>query len=150
MRYESDPPDASALMARSFVNYDLSSALTDLLDNSHRREGRSGNTLELHARSIFLEEGLTEGLQFSHQPEAEPVDKPDFMVSSAEAYRIRRSPRPLRRLSVKTTYRDRWRQILDEAARIPTIDLLTLHERVSEAQFAEMTSAGVRLVVAAD
>lgn len=36
MRYESNPPDASALMtsARSFGNYDLSSALADLLDNS--------------------------------------------------------------------------------------------------------------------
>lgn len=36
MRFESNPPDASALMtsARSFGNYDLSSALADLLDNS--------------------------------------------------------------------------------------------------------------------
>lgn len=36
MRFESNPPDATALMtsARSFGNYDLASALADLLDNS--------------------------------------------------------------------------------------------------------------------
>jgi hypothetical protein len=36
MRFKSNPPDASALMtsARSFGNYDLASALADLIDNS--------------------------------------------------------------------------------------------------------------------
>lgn len=115
-----------------------------------RRKARSGHSLELHARSIFLEEGLSEGLQFSHQPESEPGKKPDFLFPSAEAYRDASFPAgQLRMLAVKTTCRDRWRQILNEADRIPTKHLLTLQEGVSEAQFAEMTNAGVRLVVPA-
>jgi hypothetical protein len=50
-------------------------------------------------------------------------------------------------LAVKTTCRDRWRKILNEADRIPNKHLLTLQEGVSEAQFAEMRRGGVKLVV---
>ena len=50
-------------------------------------------------------------------------------------------------LAVKTTCRDRWRQILTEADRITTKHLLTLQEGVSEKQFQEMVGEGVQLVV---
>jgi hypothetical protein len=50
-------------------------------------------------------------------------------------------------LAVKTTCKDRWRQILNEADRIPNKHLLTLQEGVSESQFQEMIGAGVQLVV---
>jgi hypothetical protein len=50
-------------------------------------------------------------------------------------------------LAVKTTCKDRWRQILNEASRIPRKHLLTLQEGVSEGQYAEMLEAQVVLVV---
>ena len=52
-------------------------------------------------------------------------------------------------LAVKTTVKERWRQILEEeeADRIPVKHLLTLQEGVSEQQFAQIRDAGVRLVV---
>jgi len=50
-------------------------------------------------------------------------------------------------LAVKTTCKDRWRQILNEADKIPRKHLLTLQEGVSENQFDEMTQANVMLVV---
>ena len=53
----------------------------------------------------------------------------------------------LRMLAVKTTCKDRWRQILNEANRIETPHLLTLQEGVSENQHREMESEGVKLVV---
>jgi hypothetical protein len=53
-------------------------------------------------------------------------------------------------LAVKTTCKDRWRQILTEADRISDKHLLTLQEGVSESQFREMTEARVRLVVPAE
>ncbi len=52
-------------------------------------------------------------------------------------------------LAVKTTARDRWRQILTEANRIGTKHLLTLQEGVSVNQFNEMQSENVQLVVPA-
>jgi len=52
-------------------------------------------------------------------------------------------------LAVKTTCKDRWRQILNEVDkdRIPTKHLLTLQEGVSQNQFNEMLDEGVQLVV---
>ncbi|WP_202796486.1 type II restriction endonuclease [Citromicrobium sp. JLT1363] len=113
-----------------------------------RRKARSGRSLELHARAIFIEEQLVENTHFSHQPVSEPGKSPDFLFPSQEAYQDNSFPADqLRMLAVKTTCRDRWRQILNEADRIPRKHLLTLQEGVSENQFREMTSAGVTLVV---
>lgn len=50
-------------------------------------------------------------------------------------------------LAVKTTCKDRWRQVLNEADRIKSIHLFTLQEGVSPAQFREMKQAGITLVV---
>lgn len=113
-----------------------------------RRKARSGRSLELHAREIFLEERLVEGEHFSHQPESERGNKPDFLFPSEAAYKDGSFPADrLRMLAVKTTCKDRWRQILDEAERIPAKHLLTLQEGVSESQFQQMVQAQVQLVV---
>lgn len=133
-------------IAAGFANIDefISRAQTIL----QRRKARSGHSLELHARAIFVEERLVEGTHFAHQPESEPGKRPDFLFPSAAAYHDADFPRDrLRMLAVKTTCRDRWRQILNEADHIPAKHLLTLQEGVSETQFREMTQAGVQLVV---
>lgn len=113
-----------------------------------RRKARSGRSLELHTREIFIEERLREGKDFVHQPESDKDKRPDFLFPSEEAYKDSSYPSAkLRMLAVKTTCKDRWRQILNEADRIPQKHLLTLQEGVSESQFREMTGAGVQLVV---
>ena len=113
-----------------------------------RRKARAGRSLELHTRQIFLEERLGEGVHFSHQPESESNKRPDFLFPSQAAYKDGAFPaNKLRMLAVKTTCKDRWRQIVNEADRIPQKHLLTLQEGVSENQFAEMVAAGVQLVV---
>jgi EcoRII C terminal len=115
-----------------------------------RRKARSGRSLELHTRAIFLEEQLREGQDFVHQPESDPGKRPDFLFPSQDAYQDIAFPEAsLRMLAVKTTCRDRWRQILNEADRVSLKHLLTLQEGVSEGQFREMTDARVQLVVPA-
>lgn len=115
-----------------------------------RRKARSGRSLELHTREIFIEERLVEGTHFAHQPISEDGKTPDFLFPSAAAYHDPFfPPDQLRMLAVKTTCKDRWRQILNEADHIPEKHLLTLQEGVSETQFREMTNAGVKLVVPA-
>ncbi len=115
-----------------------------------RRKARSGRSLELHTKAIFEEERLVEGCHFAHQPESDLGKRPDFLFPSAFAYKDPSFPADrLRMLAVKTTCRDRWRQILNEADRIPAKHLLTLQEGVSETQFGEMSRAGVQLVVPA-
>lgn len=115
-----------------------------------RRKARSGLSMELHTREIFIEEGLQDGQDFAHDVESEPGRRPDFLFPSQERYRDPTFPaQSLRMLAVKTTCRDRWRQILNEADHIATKHLLTLQEGVSAGQFREMTTSGVRLVIPA-
>ena len=98
-----------------------------------RRKSRAGRSLELQAKEILLEERLRETHQFAHGVESEPGRKPDFLFPSQECYRDAAFPPDrLRMLAVKTTCRDRWRQILNEARRIETKHLLTVQEGVSE------------------
>lgn len=112
------------------------------------RKARSGNSLELHAREIFLEEGLRSLQDFQHKPVIENGKRPDFLFPSQAAYEDRNFPAErLRMLAAKTTCKDRWRQVINEADRISTKHLLTLQEGVSEGQFREMHEAGVQLVV---
>ena len=113
-----------------------------------RRKTRAGRSLELQAREILLEEGLREKDHFSHGAESDPGRRPDFLFPSQLRYRDPAFPPDrLRMLAVKTTCRDRWRQVLNEAQRIDTKHLLTVQEGVSEGQFREMRESGVRLVV---
>lgn len=113
-----------------------------------RRKARAGRSLELHTREILVEEGFEQNRSFSHGTESDPGRRPDFLFPSAEAYRNPAFPASsLRMLAAKTTCKDRWRQILNEADRVATKHLLTLQEGVSVNQFREMTDAGVKLVV---
>jgi type II restriction enzyme len=94
---------------------------------------------------IFLEEDLS---QFAHDQISEGKKRPDFLFPSVDAYRdLNFSAEKLRMLAAKTTCKDRWRQILSEAGRIPIKHLLTLQEGVSLNQFKEMEEEGVILVV---
>ncbi len=113
-----------------------------------RRKSRSGRSLELHTAAIFSEERLVEGIHYSSQPESDAGKRPDFLFPSETAYKDPAFPRErLRMLATKTTCKDRWRQIISEADRIPVKHLLTLQEGVSAPQLAEMSAAGVRLIV---
>lgn len=114
------------------------------LSVTNRRKSRSGASLELQTRTIFDEDGLT----YAHDERSEGRKRPDFIFPSTDAYQNPLYPdEKLRMLAVKTTCKDRWRQILNEADRIESKHLLTLQQGVSENQFAEMRAAKVRLVV---
>jgi hypothetical protein len=115
-----------------------------------RRKARSGKSLELQIRQIFLEEGLVAEKDFSHNPESESGKRPDFLFPSKAAYQDPTfDAARLRMLATKTTCKDRWRQVINEADRITLKHLLTLQEGVSTNQYAEMRDSGVRLVIPA-
>jgi hypothetical protein len=115
---------------------------------SQRRKSRSGRSLELHVRAILLEQGFRENHDFELQPESDPGKTPDFLFPSEMDYKNPEFPADkLRLLAVKTTCKDRWRQVCQEAHRIPRKHLLTLQEGVSENQFREMRESGIQLVV---
>jgi hypothetical protein len=125
-----------------FLSVDLFVDLANAVTN--RRKSRSGKSLELHARKIFGEEQLP----FSHGKQTEGRRTPDFVFPSIEKYHDEAwNADRLRMLAAKTTCKDRWRQILNEADRIEWKHLLTLQEGVSVSQFREMQQSKVILVV---
>ncbi|MWT08902.1 restriction endonuclease, partial [Escherichia coli] len=126
------------IIRKGFGSVDEFIALANSVSN--RRKSRAGKSLELHLEHLFVEHGLR---HFATQAVTEGNKKPDFLFPSAEAYHDIGYPEEnLRMLAVKTTCKDRWGQILNEADKIRQIHLFTLQEGVSQAQHSEMRDAG--------
>jgi EcoRII C terminal len=122
----------------SFVNLALSVINT--------RKSRSGRALENHLGEILQSRGIT----FSTQEVTERRSLPDFVVPGIEQYRDPDFPAgELHVIAAKRTCKDRWRQVLAEAARVPVKHLLTIQAPISENQIEEMVEAGVVPVVPA-
>lgn len=110
----------------------------------NRRKSRAGKSLEHHLAQIFN----TFTLNYSAQATTEGKKKPDFIFPSEESYKnIGFSEDKLIMLASKTTCKDRWRQILNEADRIKTKHLFTLQQGISTNQLKEMYKYDVCLVV---
>jgi hypothetical protein len=110
----------------------------------NRRKSRVGFALENHIETIL---GASQIL-YSRAAPTENRARPDFLFPSVTHYRDERfNPALLTMLGVKSTCKDRWRQVLAEAARIPRKHLLTLETAISGNQTAEMQANDLSLVV---
>lgn len=110
----------------------------------NRRKSRAGKSLEHHLASIFDENRLL----YSKQPTTEGNKRPDFIFPSEYSYHNLKFPSSnLVFLGAKTTCKDRWRQILNEANRIQNKHLFTLQQGISLKQIEEMENEHVVLVV---
>lgn len=110
----------------------------------NRRKSRAGKSLEHHLSEIF---NISQ-LRYSSQAVTEGNKKPDFLFPTANDYhRSAFDESKLIMLASKTTCKDRWRQILNEADRIKTKHLFTLQQGISGNQLKEMYDHNVCLVV---
>ncbi len=112
----------------------------------NRRKSRAGKSLEHHLAALFDGNGISYGPQVT----TEGNKTPDFIFPSGDAYH---NPAfetgKLTFLAAKTTCKDRWRQILNEADRLrdETKFLCTLQQGISSKQMEEMSAEKVTLVV---
>ena len=112
----------------------------------NRRKSRAGKSLEHHLATIFT----AAQLDFEEQSVTEDNKKPDFLFPNGEAYHNLLFPSEnLVFLGAKTTCKDRWRQVLNEANRIETKYLFTLQQGISKNQLREMKHEHLKLVVPA-
>ena len=112
----------------------------------NRRKNRAGKSFEHHLSSLFTGNSIT----FTPQAVTEGNKKPDFIFPSVESYHDASFPvDKLASLAAKTTCKDRWRQVLNEADRLRSKNkfLCTLQQGISSAQLEEMKSEKVVLVV---
>lgn len=109
---------------------------------TNRRKARAGRSFEnhldylLHARSI------------PHEMRPEIPGRPDIVIPGRAAYEnAAANPGSVMVVGVKTTCKDRWRQVTHEAPLVQEKFLVTLQQGISRAQLNEMYAAGVSLVV---
>lgn len=112
----------------------------------NRRKSRAGKSLEHHLSKMFT----IFDLKFSEQPntKTEGNKRPDFIFPGITEYHdFIFDKGKLIFLASKTTCKDRWRQILNEADRIDVKHLFTLQHGISPNQLDEMKKENVKLVV---
>lgn len=123
----------------AFVSYSLGV--------QNRRKSRAGYALGHHVEALLELHGI------GHKREAttEKRNGPDFLFPGEAEYHDQAWPAAdLLMLGVKTSCKDRWRQVLAEADRIRCKHLLTLEPGISTAQTDEMRKENLQLVVPRD
>ena len=119
-----------------FISYSLSV--------QNRRKSRMGYALQNHLAHIFTENRL----RFEPQVHTEGNRTPDFLFPGSREYHDQAFPADLLvMLAAKSSCKERWRQILDEADRIPGKHLCTLEPSISTDQLDMMAERKVQLVV---
>ena len=129
---------------RGFDNFDTFVSAANQIIN--RRKSRAGKSLEHHLAAVFDANSLL----YTPQAVTEGNKRPDFLFPSQAAYHNNSFPTDkLISLAAKTTCKDRWRQVLNEADRLrgKTKFLCTLQQGISETQMDEMQAEKVTLVV---
>jgi hypothetical protein len=108
----------------------------------NRRKARAGRSFENHVEFLLKDEGIP----FEAQPAID--GRPDIVIPSAAAYHNSSIPEEaVFVVGLKTTCKDRWRQVLNEGTRVKRKHLITLQRGISANQLAEMHQAGVSLIV---
>jgi hypothetical protein len=119
-----------------FISYSLSV--------QNRRKSRVGLALENHLECLFLQKGV----RYKRAAITENRSKPDFIFPGQTEYQDPTfNSLNLTMLGVKSTCKDRWRQVLAEADRIEQKHLLTMEAAISTNQTDEMQSKKLRLVL---
>ncbi len=122
---------------------DVDGFISFSLSVQNRRKSRAGLALENHLEILFQECGIC----YSRNPVTENKARPDFIFPSIEEYHNNDfNPLHLTMLGVKSTCKDRWRQVLSEADRIEKKHLLTLEAAISINQTNEMKTKSLQIV----
>lgn len=123
---------------------DVDGFISFSLGVQNRRKSRMGHSLEHHIAAVLDAHNVT----YARGATTEHNHKPDFLFPSLEAYQAAPEGDPaLTMLGAKSTCKDRWRQVLAEAAKIPRKHLLTLEPGITEPQTAQMEASALQLVV---
>lgn len=132
------------IVAKGFSSVDEFVMMANKVLN--RRKSRAGKSLEHHLAALF--DG--NNIQYTAQAVTEGNKRPDFLFPSEEAYHdMTFSVEKLCSLAAKTTCKDRWRQVINEANRLRDQNkyLCTMQQGISAAQMDEMQAEKVILVV---
>ncbi|MBF0239852.1 MAG: restriction endonuclease [SAR324 cluster bacterium] len=125
-------------------NGDVEGFISFSLSVQNRRKSRVGLALENHLEFLFKKCGI----RYSRGSVTENKSKPDFIFPGKMEYHdLTFNALNLTMLGVKSSCKDRWRQVLAEADRIKKKHLLTLEASISKNQTDEMAAKDLQLVL---
>jgi hypothetical protein len=125
---------------------DMDEVLGWALKLQQSRKSRRGQSLQHHFAALLTRESIP----FSSQARTEGKQTPDFLVPGVKLYHDSSYPASrLRMVACKSTIRERWGQILKEAARIPEKYLLTVDDGLTEDVVRAMRDAQLRIFMPA-
>lgn len=108
-----------------------------------RRKARAGRSLEHHVSFLLKDSGIP----FDFGMDVEGT-KPDILIPGKKEYLDPRYPlKKLFVVGIKTTCKDRWRQVTREATKVESKYILTIQQGISPGQLDEMEKNKVKLVV---
>lgn len=123
---------------------DVDEFISFSLSVQNRRKSRAGHSFENHLAVIFGKCNIA----FAKGSLTERNNKPDFLFPGYYQYHDQAfTTELLTMLGVKTTAKDRWRQVLSEADRIPHKHMITLEPSISKNQTDEMNAKNLQLVI---
>lgn len=123
---------------------DVDEFISFSLSIQNRRKSRAGFAFENHLTYIFDQHKV----KYSRGKKTERNNKPDFLFPGIDYYNNQDfSVELLTMLGVKTSAKDRWRQVLSEAERIEYKHLVTLEPSISMNQTDEMKAQHLQLVI---
>ena len=123
---------------------DVDNFISFSLSVQNRRKSRAGYAFENHLAEIFSSHRLS----FSRGAKTERNNKPDFLFPGIDQYKNPDfSAELLTMLGLKTSAKERWRQVLAEAEKISQKHLITLEPAISQNQTAEMIAQSLQLVI---
>lgn len=135
--------DAAPFVSDGIIDVDSFTSFYTSVRN--RRMSRAGKVLEIHIAHILD----ARGIEYEAQARTENGKKPDFLFPSQAAYEDPTFPETqLRMLASKTSIKDRFRQVADEANRIRDKHLFTLPPGdVTYPKLAQLDELHIHLVM---
>lgn len=135
--------DAAPFVSDGVIDVDSFTSFYTSVRN--RRMSRAGKVLEIHIAHILD----ARGIEYEAQAKTENGKKPDFLFPSQAAYEDPAFPEEqLRMLASKTSIKDRFRQVADEANRIRDKHLFTLTPGdVTHPKLAQLDELHIHLVM---
>ncbi|BDU18082.1 type II restriction endonuclease [Lysobacter auxotrophicus] len=131
-------------LAQGFSGDQIEDFIQFSLSVQNRRKSRVGLALENHMEVVLA----SLGIRYKRTAITENRSKPDFLFPGQNEYHDSGfDPLRLSMLAVKSTCKDRWRQVLAEADRIEEKHLLTLETAISVNQTSEMQAKHLQLVL---
>lgn len=123
---------------------DVDEFISFSLSVQNRRKSRAGFAFENHLAKIFDQYKI----KYSKGKVTELNKRPDFVFPGIKEYHDPNfNSSLLTMLGLKTSAKDRWRQVLSESAKIKQKHLITLEPAISKNQTDEMIAENLQLVI---